>query len=327
MADRRLFNQVVLMSDEFLFELSEQAKNLYLAIGLSTDDYGFVKNYKRLIDETKVGTENVQELINHKFIYLIDKDTLLDLKFQINNNLAPSKTNEPRYPQGLKHVYMDIDCQYCWSSTKIRDVFGYSKGGNGKLSRKDLFIDSEDEKNQHIKAVDTTQQKASDFLGTKEVKQTPSVEDTTTVQAQPQAVAPQPQPTKQAYEKRQEAKEDTPQSQEQQVNPFITTEQGQQQREALDDKYKVNQQQDINPDEIDNLVTGAQTRSMPETQTVESTNVNSSNDTDDKLTEDGLPDFSDSEADRTEEEKQARYKEQGLNEFGYSNDPGSDLPF
>ena len=259
MADRRLFNQVVLMSDEFLFELSEQAKNLYLAIGLSTDDYGFVKNYKRLIDETKVGTENVQELINHKFIYLIDRDTLVDLKFQINNNLAPSKTNEPRYPQGLKHVYMDIDCQYCWSSTKIRDVFGYSKGGNGKLSRKDLFIDSEDEKNQHIKAVDTTQQKASDFLGAtlaKEVKQTPSIENTASVQPEAKEVAPAP--TKQANKVQDELKR----LDDEQVNPFITTEKGQQQREALDQEYKPDQQQDITQDDIENLVAGAQTRSM-----------------------------------------------------------------
>lgn len=258
MADRRLFNKKVLMSTEFLFELSVEAKNLYLAIGLNTDTYGFVVNYERLMEETRAGVKDMQELINHKFVYLIDKDTLVDLKFQINNMIAPSQQNEPIYPQGLKHVYMDIDCQYHWSSTKIRKVVGYVKGSKDNNKRNNLFLDDERTEDEKIKEVDTTQQKASDFLGltpAKEVKQAPSIENTATVQAQPEEVAPV-QSTKQGNKVQDELKRlDDEQEQDndfatkmkeayrkgqekgKQVNPYTATEEGKQEAEELSKQY------------------------------------------------------------------------------------------
>lgn len=260
MADRRLFNKKVLMSTEFLFELSGEAKNLYLAIGLNTDTYGFVVNYERLMEETRADVKDMQELINKKFVYLIDKDTMVDLKFQINNMIAPSQQNEPVYPQGLKYVYMDIDCQYHWSSTKIRKVVGYAKGSKDNNKRTDLFIDAERTKDKEIKEVDTTQQKASDFLGTtpakkvEEPQQVPSIENTASVQPEVKEVAPAP--TKQGNKVQDELKRlDDEQEQDndfetkmkeaykkgqekgKQVNPYTSTEEGQQEAEELTKKY------------------------------------------------------------------------------------------
>lgn len=257
MADRRLFNKKVLMSTEFLFELSGEAKNLYLAIGLNTDTYGFVVNYERLMEETRAGVKDMQELINHKFVYLIDKDTLVDLKFQINNRIAPSQQNEPIYPQGLKHVYMDIDCQYHWSSTKIRKVVGYVKGSKDNNKRNNLFLDDERTEDEKIKEVDTTQQKASDFLGAKKVEepqQVPSIENTASVQPEVKEVAPAP--TKQGNKVQDELKRlDDEQEQDndfetkmkeaykkgqekgKQVNPYTSTEEGQQEAEELSKQY------------------------------------------------------------------------------------------
>lgn len=253
MADRRLFNKKVLMSTEFLFELSGEAKNLYLAIGLNTDTYGFVVNYERLMEETRADVKDMQELINHKFVYLIDKDTLVDLKFQINNMISPSQQNEPIYPQGLKHVYMDIDCQYHWSSTKIRKVVGYVKGSKDNNKRNNLFLDDERTEDEKIKEVDTTQQKASDFLGAtpaKEVKQAPSIENTTIVQPEIKEVAPQL--TKQGNKVQDELKRlDDEQEQGKQINPYTSTEEGKQEAEELSKQY---------------TTVGAQTRSLDDVE-------------------------------------------------------------
>ena len=364
MAQKRSFFKNDVRAESYM-ALSNNSKVLLWDLKANSDDYGFIDQMTVSKAVTETTDSEVNELINQGYLYDFGNNKYLLRWFQKDNNVPYQKTQQTICPNELQYVYIDDEYYYQVSSTPVRPIKGWNKifkkttkdkDGNfnewGKekdvvVPRDYLFEGKEEELggDYKITSIETTP--------AKEVKQTPSVKDTTSVQSQPEEVAPAPQPTKQAdkvneelsrlddeteqdnefetkmkqaYEKGQEAREDTPQPQEQPVNPYNDTPEKKQRVNELNDKYKVNQQQDINPDELDTLVAGAQTRSMPDTQTVESTN---SNDTDQKLTADGLPDFLDNEADKAEEEeKQARYKEQGLNEFGYTDmTDTSDLPF
>ena len=374
MVQKRSIKTDDVRTEEYM-ALSDKAVRLLLDLKTNaTDSYGFITNTALSLlvcsrggAEMQQAKDALQELVDAKYLYDFGKGIYLVMSFQRDNALEYLKTTQPTAPELLTYVYVDANTNmYKLSATPVRSKDGWTgkittnqnknyQGKDNVPPRKYLFEDNVED-GYNIVPFDTSLDWSQHESVAKEVKQTPSTKDTTTVQAEPQEVAPAPQATKQvdkvneelsrlddeqeqdndfetkmkeAHEKGQEAREDTPQSQEQPVNPYITTEDGQQQREALDQEYKQDQQQDINPDDIENLVAGAQTRSMPDTQTVESTN---SNDTDQKLTADGLPDFLDNEADKAdkaeEEEKQARYKEQGLNEFGYTDmRDTSGLPF
>lgn len=368
MAQKRSFFKNDVRAESYM-ALSNNSKVLLWDLKANSDDYGFID--QMTVSKAVTGTTDteVTELIEQGYLYNFDSGKYLLRWFQKDNNVPYQKTQQTTCPKELQYVYLDDEYYYQVSLTPVRPIKGWNKifkkstkGKDGNFNewgkekdvvvpRDYLFEGKEQELEGDYKITPIGATPAKEV----EVKQTPSVKDTTSIQSQPEEVALQPQSTKQAdkvneelsrlddeqeqdndfetkmkeaHEKGQEAREDTPQSQEQPVNPYITTEDGQQQREALDQKYKPEQQQDIEPDEIENLVAGAQTRSMPETKPVETVEPTNDNSTDDKLTTEDLPDFSDSEDKAEEEEKQARYKEQGLNEFGYTDmRDTSGLPF
>ena len=334
---------------EDYMSLSDKATRLLLDLKTNaTDSYGFITNTALSLlvcsrggAEMQQAKDALQELVDAKYLYDFGEGIYLVMSFQRDNALEYLKTTQPTAPELLTYVYVDVNTNlYKLSATPVRSKDGWTgkiktnqnKDYTGKDNvppRKYLFEDKIED-GFNIVPFDTSldwSQHEAVALQPQSTKQADKVnEELSRLDDEQEQDNDFETKMKEAHEKGQEAREDTPQSQEQPVNPYITTEDGQQQREALDQQYKQDQQQDINPDDIENLVAGAQTRSMPDTQTVESTN---SNDTDQKLTADGLPDFSeDNEADRDEEEKQSQYKEQGLNEFGYTDmRDTSDLPF
>ena len=300
MAQKRSFFIKDVRAENYMM-LTDKAKVLLWDLKANTDDYGFIDQMTVSKAVTQATDSEVNELINQGYLYSFDSGKYLLRWFQKDNNIPYQKMQQTTCPKELQHVYIDDEYYYQISYTPVRPIKGWNKIFKKTTKDKDGNLNEWGKEKDVVTPRDylfegKEQELEGDYKITpigatlaKEVKQTPSVEDTTSVQSQPQEVAPAPQATKQvdkvneelsrlddeteqdnefetkmkqAYEKGQEAREDTPQSQEQPVNPYITTEDGQQQREALDQEYKQDQQQDINPDDIENLVDGAQTRSM-----------------------------------------------------------------
>ena len=269
MAQKRSFFKNDVRAESYM-ALSNNSKVLLWDLKANSDDYGFID--QMTVSKAVTGTTDteVTELIEQGYLYSFDSGKYLLRWFQKDNNVPYQKTQQTICPKELQYVYLDDEYYYQVSLTPVRPIKGWNKifkkstkGKDGNFNewgkekdvvvpRDYLFEGKEQELEGDYKITPIGATPAKEV----EVKQTPSVKDTASVQPEAKEVAPAP--TKQANKVQDELKR----LDDEQVNPFLTTEKGQQQREALDQEYKPDQQQDITQDDIENLVAGAQTRSM-----------------------------------------------------------------
>lgn len=252
MAQKRSFFIKDVRAENYMM-LTDKAKVLLWDLKANTDDYGFID--QMTVSKAVTGTtdKEVNELIQQGYLYSFDSGKYLLRWFQKDNNVPYQKTQQTTCPKELQHVYIDDEYYYQISSTPVRPIKGWNK----------IFKKTTKDDNGNFKewGNDKDVVVPRDYLFKGKEKELDGDYKITPIGATPtKEVAPQPQPTKQGETRDKELAR--LEDQEQPVNPFLTTEKGQQQREALDQEYKPDQQQDITQDDIENLVAGAQTRSM-----------------------------------------------------------------
>lgn len=95
MAKKRMFAQGVASSDEFL-DLSHSAQALYMQLNLSADDEGFIGDWKKIMRGANCSMDDVNELINQRFVLQID-NILVVKHWLIHNNIRKERIIETSY--------------------------------------------------------------------------------------------------------------------------------------------------------------------------------------------------------------------------------------
>lgn len=86
MAQKRMFDKVITLSDDFL-ELSAEAQLLYFHMGMIADDDGLSKNYRTYMKLIGANSNDLKSLIDSSFIYKFDSDVIAIRHWKINNTV------------------------------------------------------------------------------------------------------------------------------------------------------------------------------------------------------------------------------------------------
>ena len=86
MAQKRMFDKVITLSDDFL-ELSAEAQLLYFHMGMIADDDGLSKNYRTYMKLIGANANDLKSLIDSSFIYKFDSDVIAIRHWKINNTV------------------------------------------------------------------------------------------------------------------------------------------------------------------------------------------------------------------------------------------------
>src|SRR5574344_244154 len=93
MARRRMFSLDIVDLDVFV-EMSVNAKLLYYEFGMRADDDGFVGNPKRITCLAGCDNNDIQELIDNKFIIMFSTGVIVIRHWKMNNQLRSDRYKE-----------------------------------------------------------------------------------------------------------------------------------------------------------------------------------------------------------------------------------------
>lgn len=156
MAQKRMFNNLVIGSDDFL-EMPDSSQNLYFHLSMQADDDGFVDKWKSIMRMTGKKDDDLRILISKSFVIPFDTGLIVIRHWRLNNYIQKDRYKETIYKNEkalLKvdenNVYnMDTDCIQNVSSDKIRlDKISIEK--NSSSSNNNILYDQDIEKVQEI---------------------------------------------------------------------------------------------------------------------------------------------------------------------------------
>lgn len=104
MAERRIFHASVVESDAFL-DMPIGAQVLYFHIGMHADDDGFVNGPKQIARKLRVGQQNLNLLIQRKFLLQFD-DVVVVRHWLVANSLKSDRLRLPRYTEIADRLYV-----------------------------------------------------------------------------------------------------------------------------------------------------------------------------------------------------------------------------
>ena len=127
MAQKRMFNNLVIGSDDFL-EMPDSSQNLYFHLSMSADDDGFVDNWKSVMRMTGKKEDDLKILITKSFIIPFDTGILVIKHWRLNNYIQKDRYKETIHKRekallsiDTGNVYkMDTECIQNVSVDKIR---------------------------------------------------------------------------------------------------------------------------------------------------------------------------------------------------------------
>lgn len=98
MAQKRMFAQAVVLSDDFL-DMPASTRCLYFSLGMVADDDGFVNNPRSIMRQCGGTNDDMQILLSKKYVHLFQSGVIVILHWKANNYLrkdryVPSKCAE-----------------------------------------------------------------------------------------------------------------------------------------------------------------------------------------------------------------------------------------
>ena len=93
MAQKRMFNNSVVGSDEFL-EMPDSSQNLYFHLSMQADDDGFVDNWKSIMRMTGKKEDDLKVLIAKSFVIPFDTGILVIRHWRLNNYIQKDRYKE-----------------------------------------------------------------------------------------------------------------------------------------------------------------------------------------------------------------------------------------
>ncbi|MBQ6232122.1 MAG: hypothetical protein IJJ80_01280 [Clostridia bacterium] len=108
MAEKRMFSKQITCKGKFL-NLSHGAKCLYFYLSMSADDDGFQSDSALPELLSRTGEKEIQELIDHDFIYRFDSGVIVILDWNINNELKKDRYHPTKFQTEFAQTFVNKD--------------------------------------------------------------------------------------------------------------------------------------------------------------------------------------------------------------------------
>lgn len=93
MAQKRMFSNLVIASDDFL-EMPDSSQNLYFHLSMQADDDGFVDNWKSIMRMTGKKEDDLKILIAKSFIIPFETGIIVIRHWRLNNYIQKDRYKE-----------------------------------------------------------------------------------------------------------------------------------------------------------------------------------------------------------------------------------------
>lgn len=121
MAQKRMFNNSVVGSDEFL-EMPDSSQNLYFHLSMQADDDGFVDNWKSIMRMTGKKEDDLKILITKSFIIPFDTGILVIRHWRLNNYIQKDRYKETIYKDEKQLLSTDSNNVYNLDTNCIHSI-------------------------------------------------------------------------------------------------------------------------------------------------------------------------------------------------------------
>lgn len=111
MAEKRMFSNKVIGSDEFL-EMPDSTQNLYFHLSMNADDDGFVDKVKSIMRMTGKKDDDLKILIAKKFIIPFDSGVIVIKHWRVNNYLRNDRYKETQYLEEKSKIAIEKNGEY-----------------------------------------------------------------------------------------------------------------------------------------------------------------------------------------------------------------------
>ena len=121
MAQKRMFNNSVVGSDEFL-EMPDSSQNLYFHLSMQADDDGVVDNWKSIMRMTGKKEDDLKILITKSFIIPFDTGILVIRHWRLNNYIQKDRYKETIYKDEKQLLSTDSNNVYNLDTNCIHSI-------------------------------------------------------------------------------------------------------------------------------------------------------------------------------------------------------------
>ena len=119
MAERRMFAKTIVFSDAFI-DMPFSARSLYVALGMIADDDGFVNNPKSVARQIEATSEDLDLLIEKRFVLAFDSGVIAIKHWKIHNYIPKDRYKETKYIEEKSTLMLDEKGAY---TECIQDVY------------------------------------------------------------------------------------------------------------------------------------------------------------------------------------------------------------
>lgn len=121
MAQKRMFNNSVIGSDDFL-EMPDSSQNLYFHLSMRADDDGFVDNWKSIMRMTGKKDDDLKILIAKSFVIPFDTGILVIRHWRLNNYIQNDRYKETIYKDEKSLLSIDSNNVYNLDTNCIHSI-------------------------------------------------------------------------------------------------------------------------------------------------------------------------------------------------------------
>lgn len=121
MAQKRMFSNLVVQSDEFL-EMPDSSQNLYFHLSMQADDDGFVDKWKSIMRMTGKKEDDLKILIAKSFVIPFDTGVLVIRHWRLNNYLQKDRYKETIYKDEKSRLTIDKSNVYNLDTECIHSI-------------------------------------------------------------------------------------------------------------------------------------------------------------------------------------------------------------
>lgn len=111
MAEKRMFSKKIVLSDAFL-DMPLSARCLYFAFGMFADDDGFINNAKSIMRQVGTVVEDLNILLEKKFILAFESGVIVIKHWRINNTLRKDRYTPTNFQEELSSLAIKENSSY-----------------------------------------------------------------------------------------------------------------------------------------------------------------------------------------------------------------------
>lgn len=120
MTIKRMFSSEIVRDFEFI-DMPLSAQALYFQLGMETDNRGYISNGLSVMKLIGAKKEDLQTLIQRKYILIRGEKLLLQKHFPRNNgNIRPDRCTETTFIEDFRNIYLNENGDYTERDTGIK---------------------------------------------------------------------------------------------------------------------------------------------------------------------------------------------------------------